>query len=63
MMKTVCPTKPGRYLPAKYGCPRHHGGNTRLAAIRDGRRTWIWCAGCHTHFAPEELPGLLRDRI
>jgi hypothetical protein len=51
-----------RYLPTKYRCAKNHGGNTRLASGKLQGRRWVWCVGCHTFYAPEELPRLLRDR-
>jgi hypothetical protein len=60
-MKTLRTTPIGRYLPEKYRCAKNHGGNRRLSVVRDAGRKWVWCAGCHTFYTPEELPRLLRD--
>lgn len=61
-MKRIRETPPGKYLPAKYVCPRNHGGNTRLIAVRISGRMWIECVGCHAFFHPEAIPDLARYR-
>lgn len=62
MTHTVRPTRPGRYLPAKYACQKGHGGNRRLIAARMAGRIVLECVGCHTFYSPEELPRLLREK-